>query len=62
MPHTSCFKCLNIPPPPIDLLLFRREEVLTEGIAIEPEAAAETVIEEDAGERRKKAKAKGIFL
>jgi hypothetical protein len=30
---------LNTPPPSIDLLLFRREEVLAEGVAIEPKAA-----------------------
>jgi hypothetical protein len=43
---------LNTPPPPIDLLLFRREEVLAEGVAIEPEAA-ETVEGEAAGKAEK---------
>ena len=42
---------LNTPPPPIDLL-FRREEVLAEGVAIEPEAA-ETVEGEAAGKAEK---------
>ena len=43
---------LNTPPPPIDLLLFRREEVLAEGVAIEPEAA-ETVEGKAAGKAEK---------
>jgi len=43
---------LNTPPPPIDLLLFRREEVLAEGVAIEPEAA-EAVEGEAAGKAEK---------
>ena len=42
---------LNTPPPPIDLL-FMREEVLAEGVAIEPEAA-ETVEGEAAGKAEK---------
>jgi len=43
---------LNTPPPPIDLLLSRREEVPAEGVAIEPEAA-ETVEGETAGKAEK---------
>ena len=43
---------LNTPPPPIDLLLFRREEVPAEGVAIEPEAA-EAVEEEASGKAEK---------
>ena len=43
---------LNTPPPPIDLLLFRREEVPAEGFAIEPEAA-ETVEGEASGKAEK---------
>jgi hypothetical protein len=43
---------LNTPPPPIDLLLSRREEVLAEGVAIEPEAA-ETVEGEAPGKAEK---------
>ncbi|MEM1563329.1 MAG: hypothetical protein QW161_01480 [Candidatus Bathyarchaeia archaeon] len=38
---------LNTPPPPIDLLLFRKEEAPTEGVAIEPEATVKA--EEEAG-------------
>jgi len=53
---------LNTPPPPIDLLLFRREEVPTEGVAIEPETAAETVKEETAGKWRKRARRRNIFI
>jgi len=43
---------LNTPPPPIDLLLFRREEVPAESVAIEPETA-ETVEQETAGKAEK---------
>jgi hypothetical protein len=43
---------LNTPPPPIDLLLFRREEVPAEGVAIEPEAA-EAVEGEASGKAEK---------
>lgn len=45
---------LNTPPPPIDLLLFRREEMLPESVSIEPETA-ETVEGENAGKAEKKA-------
>ena len=43
---------LNTPPPPIDLLLFRREEMPSESVAIEPEAV-ETV-EGEAAEKAEK--------
>jgi hypothetical protein len=43
---------LNAPPPPIDLLLFRREEMPSESVTIEPEAA-ETVEGEAAGKAEK---------
>ncbi|MEM1551427.1 MAG: hypothetical protein QXH03_02010 [Candidatus Bathyarchaeia archaeon] len=43
---------LNTPPPPIDLLLFRREEVPAEGVSIEPEAAMK-VEGEAAGEAKR---------
>ena len=43
---------LNAPPPPIDLLLFRREEMPPESVTIEPEAA-ETVEGEAAGKAEK---------
>jgi hypothetical protein len=43
---------LNTPPPPIDLLLFRKEEMLPESTTIEPEAA-ETVEEKAAGKAEK---------
>jgi hypothetical protein len=43
---------LNTPPPPIDLLLFRREEMPPESVTIEPEAA-ETVEGEAAGKAEK---------
>jgi hypothetical protein len=43
---------LNTPPPPIDLLLFRREEMLPESVTIEPEAA-EAVEGEAAGKAEK---------
>ena len=51
---------LNTPPPPIDTLLFRREEVPAEGVAIEPKAA-EKVGGETSGKARRKAKAKEYF-
>ncbi|MEM3789441.1 MAG: hypothetical protein QXN95_06220 [Candidatus Bathyarchaeia archaeon] len=44
---------LNTPPPPIDLLPFRSEEVSAEGVAIEPEAAVK-VKEETAREAEKR--------
>ena len=43
---------LNAPPPPIDLLLFRREKMPSESVTIEPEAA-ETVEGEAAGKAEK---------
>jgi len=43
---------LNTPPPPIDLLLFRREEMPPESVTIEPEAV-ETV-EGEAAEKAEK--------
>ncbi|MEM3765436.1 MAG: hypothetical protein QXU46_00230 [Candidatus Bathyarchaeia archaeon] len=40
---------LNTPPPPIDLLLFRREEISAEGVAIEPEVAG--TVKKEAAEK-----------